>query len=95
MYICIILKQKDMENFKTAQELNVNDVIFIETKEKSCIAEIVNIELTKSGKFNTIWFTKITESDNNYELGNKAYKNNNGEYVYYISKKITSLYKLV
>jgi hypothetical protein len=84
-----------MENFKNAQELNVNDVIFIETKDKSCIAEIVNVEISKSGKFNTIWFTKITESDNNYEVGNKAYKNKYGYFVYYVNRKITSLYQLI
>ena len=84
-----------MENYKTSQELNINDLIFIENKYKSCLSEIVDIKISKSGKFSTIWFKKITESDNNYELGTTAYNTIDNEIVWYISKKITHLYEIV
>jgi hypothetical protein len=73
-------------------DLNKGDLCFMESGDKRATAliEVEKTKVSKSGKFITVYFYKITESDF-YSVGNKVGKNYNHSQkgsLFYISKSI-------
>lgn len=76
--------------FKSVTELWRGDICFIESgdKRKTGIILVVDTKESKSGKFTTIWFYTLEESDGAGEFGNWAgsHKHPKHGQLYYMSK---------
>lgn len=89
---------ENQSNFKSVLDLSRRDVCFIESGDRQVagIIEVSNTQISKSGKFITIWYYQIEKSDRG-QLGVIAsqYKHPQKGYLYYISKSIKAEVEMI